>query len=208
MPPFLQAKLLRVLQEREIQRVGGRETVAVDVRVIAATNKNLQAAVKGGTFREDLFYRLAVFPIPVPPLRERREDIPVLANFFLRKHTERLDKSINGFSPTALHAMLQYDWPGNVREMENAIERAILLETNGVLQASNLPAEVSPLASSPGDSSTPTAARLRMSEVERQAIAQALEISNHNISEAASILGVNRATLYRKLKKYDLPAKP
>ena len=208
MPPFLQAKLLRVLQEREIQRVGGRETVSVDVRVIAATNKNLQAAVKAGTFREDLFYRLAVFPIPVPPLRERREDIPVLANFFLKKHTERLDKSISGFSPTALHAMLQYNWPGNVREMENAIERAILLETTEVLQASNLPSEVSPLAFSPSNSSTPTVARLRMSEVERQAIAQALEISNHNISEAASILGVNRATLYRKLKKYDLPAKP
>ena len=208
MPLTLQAKLLRVLQEREVQRVGGRNPVPVDVRVIAATNKNLQAAVRAGTFREDLFYRLAVFPVAVPPLRERREDIPVLANFFLKKHSERLDKRVDGFSPTAVRAMLQYDWPGNVREMENAIERAVLLETTAVLHVSSLPPEVSPLASSGGDASTPATARLRMSEVEREAIAQALDASHHNVAAAARLLGINRATLYRKLKKYDLPDKP
>lgn len=129
----LQAKLLRVLQEREIQRVGGTASVPVDVRVIAATNSNLKAAVEAGKFREDLFYRISAFPITIPPLRERREDIALLAEHFLKKHAGRLEKTIGGVSVAALNALLRYDWPGNVRELENVMERAVLLETGDVL---------------------------------------------------------------------------
>ena len=205
MPLMLQAKLLRVLQEREVQRVGGTTSIRIDVRLIAATNKNLEATIKTGEFRGDLFYRLAVFPIVIPPLRERREDIPPLANHFLKKYTERLGKSISGLSTAALCVLLQYDWPGNVRELENAIERAVLLETTEWLQVNDLPPELSPPVASLND---PAASRaiLPLSEVERQAISYALALSAHNVAEAAQALGVNRATLYRKLKKYCLPS--
>ncbi len=199
----LQAKLLRVLQEREIHRVGGSTPISVDVRLIAATNKNLEAAVKTGAFRQDLFYRVAVFPIVIPPLRERREDIPLLAKHFLKKHTSRADKSINGISTASLRLLLQYDWPGNVRELENAIERAVLLETTDVLQVNNLPPQLSPIVASGTDPAAP-AAILPLAEVERQALVHALEVSTNNITEAARALGLNRATLYRKLKKYGL----
>ena len=205
MPLTLQSKLLRVLQEREILRVGGTTPVQVDdVRVIAATNMNLEAAVKAGAFREDLFYRLAVFPIVIPPLRERREDIPLLLDHFLKKHTERLGKTVGGFSGAALHAVFQYDWPGNVRELENAIERAILLEKSQVLQVDSLPSALSPTAAAERRES----AILPMEEVERRAIAHALEVSDWNVATAARALGLNRVTLYRKLKKYDLSSQP
>ena len=204
MPLVLQSKLLRVLQEREIQRVGGTAAIGVDVRLIAATNKNLETAVKAGDFRGDLFYRVAVFPIMLPPLRERREDIPLLARHFLAKHADRLGKPITGISTAALGVLLQYDWPGNVRELENAIERAVLLETSETVQLGNLPPELSPVVvSSPA--SSPLSAIVPLSEIERQAVLHALEVSAHNVAVAARALGVNRATLYRKLKKYDLP---
>lgn len=201
----LQAKLLRVLQEREIQRVGGTAPIPVDVRLIAATNKNLEAAVKEGAFREDLFYRVAVFPLVIPPFRDRREDIPLLAEHFLEKHAKRNDKSINGISTASLRLLLQYDWPGNVRELENAIERAVLLETTDVLQASNLPPQLSPIVASRRDHLAPNAV-LPLAEVEQQALVHALEVSANNVTEAARALGVSRATLYRKLKKYGLTA--
>ena len=199
MLPIVQAKLLRVLQEREIQRIGGTTTIPVDVRIIAATNQNLEDAVQTGAFREDLFYRLSAFPIEVPPLRERRDDIPLLADYFLKKYVKSADKSIGGLSTATLRVLLQYDWPGNVRELENAIEHAILLETTQVLQVHNLPAKISPLAATRSDQSGP----LSLEEAEQQAIARALKDSDQNITEAARVLGVNRATLYRKLKKYD-----
>lgn len=199
----LQAKLLRVVQEREIQRVGGATPIPVDVRLITATNKNLEAAVKEGAFRQDLFYRVAVFPIVIPPLRDRREDIPLLAEHFLKKHTKRNHKSISGISTASLRLLLQYDWPGNVRELENAIERAVLLETTDVLQANNLPPQLSPIVASRSDHLAPTAV-LPLAEVERQALVHALEVSANNVTEAARALGLNRATLYRKLKKHDL----
>ena len=203
MQPALQAKLLRVLQEREISRVGGTVTIPVDIRVIAATNKDLEDAVEAGAFREDLFYRLAAFPIAIPPLRERREDIFPLAKHFLEKHAERGGKSISGISTAALRLLLQYDWPGNVRELENAIEHAVVLETADVLQASNLPPQFSPVV--PSD---PVSSRvLPLAEVERRALIRALEASDNNIAEAARALGIDRATLYRKLKKYDLSTK-
>ena len=199
----LQAKLLRVLQEREIQRVGTTTTTPVDIRLVAATNKDLADAVKTGRFREDLFYRVSVFPIAIPPLRERREDIPLLAKHFLEKHTKRAGKSISGISTATLRLLLQYNWPGNVRELENAIERAVLLETTDVLQVNNLPPQLSPIVDSRTDRATPTSV-LPLTEVERQALVNALEASDNNVTEAARALGLGRATLYRKLKKYNL----
>ena len=207
MPQALQAKLLRVLQEREILRVGGTTPIPVDVRVIAATNRNLEVAVKTGAFRDDLFYRLAVFPVVIPPLRERRDDIPLLADHFLQKHTERLGKPISGFSRAALHAVLRYDWPGNVRELGNAIERAVLLETTEVLQVNSLPSELTPVAAAERDPSAQPAI-LPLEDVERQAIARALDISAYDVGAAAQALGVSRVTLYRKLKKHDLSSRP
>ena len=202
MLPDLQANLLRVLQEKEIQRLGGSASLPVDVRVIAATNKDLEGEVATGGFREDLYYRIAAFPIAIPPLRERRGDIPLLASHFLEKHTERVGKSISGLSNAALRALFQYDWHGNVRELENAIERAVLLETADVLQVRNLPSQLS-AAALQGDESAP-ASVLPLAEVERRALAHALEASGHNVAEAARGLKVNRATLYRKLKKHGL----
>ena len=137
MQPLVQAKLLRVLQEREIQRVGGTGNIPINVRVIAATNRHLEAAVKAGQFREDLFYRIAGFPVSVPPLKERREDIPLLGHHFLQEYAEAADKPISGFSTGALQLLMSYDWPGNVRELENTIERAVLLEISDVLQVDN-----------------------------------------------------------------------
>ena len=203
MPYALQGKLLRVLQEREIQRVGGTTPIPIDIRVMTATNKDIERLVRKGEFRQDLFYRIAAFPIEIPPLRERREDIPLLARHFLDKHAERADKSISGTSTAALRLLIQYDWPGNVRELENAIERAVLLETDVVLQAGSLPPQLSPVIAVGSDGSPPTAI-LPLAEVERQALVHALEVADNNITQAAQALGINRATLHRKLKKYDL----
>ena len=203
MQPALQASLLRVLQEKEIQRLGGTDTQPVDVRVIAATNKDLEEAVRAGTFRQDLFFRLAVFPIVIPPLRQRREDIPLLAEHFLKKHTERAEKTIGGLSHATLRIFLQYDWPGNVRELESAIERAVLLETSDVLQVHNLPPHLSPLGTGPGSPSE-TSKVPPLEDTEREAMAHALAVTGHNVAEAARALKISRATLYRKLRKYDL----
>ena len=206
MQPALQAKLLRVLQEREIQRVGGGVTIPIDVRVIVATNKNLEAAVKVGEFREDLFYRIAAFPIVIPPLRQHRMDIPLLANHFLKKHAEGNGRSMSGISTAALRLLLQYDWPGNVRELDNAIERAVLLEKTDVLQVDSLPPQLLVTHAAADGHSTP-ASVLPLAAVERQALVQALEASGNNITQAARALGINRVTLHRKLKRYGLLAK-
>ena len=203
MPYVLQGKLLRVLQERELQRVGGTTPIPIDIRVMTATNKDIEFLVRKGEFRQDLFYRVAAFPIEIPPLRERREDIPLLARHFLDKHAERADKSISGISTAALRLLLQHDWPGNVRELENAIERAVLLETDAVLQVGSLPLQLSPAIAAGNDHST-LAAVLPLVEVERQALVHALEVADNNVTQAAQALGTNRATLHRKLKKYDL----
>ncbi len=214
MQPLVQAKLLRVLQEREIQRVGGTGNIPINVRVIAATNRNLEAAVKAGQFREDLFYRIAGFPVPIPPLKERREDIPLLGHHFLQEYAEDADKPISGFSTGALQLLMSYDWPGNVRELENTIERAVLLETSDVLQAGN-PALSDLHSTSKGD--TPDTYSNSMSslvsasneiqsleEIEKQALVHALKVTDHNITKAAQALGINRVTIHRKLKKYNL----
>ena len=201
MPLPLQGKLLRVLQEREIRRVGGAADIPVDVRVVAATNKNLEEAMRAGAFREDLYFRLAAFPIVVPPLRERREDIPLLARHLLRKHADRAEKAISGISTAALRLLLQYAWPGNVRELENVIERALLMETTDVLQAASLPWHLWPGVVAGGEQSE----LLPLEEVVRRALKHALA-STDSVTAAARELGINRATMYRKLKRYDLAA--
>ena len=176
--------------------------------------EDLEAAVKAGVFREDLFYRIAGFPIPVPPLKERREDLPLLGHHFLQGYTEAADKPISGFSTGALQLLMSYDWPGNVRELENTIERAVLLETSDVLQAGN-PA-LSDLHSAgkgyildsdadsmPAHPSTSTEI-LSLEEIEKQALVHALEVTDNNITKAAQALGINRVTIHRKLKKYNM----
>ena len=203
MPYALQAKLLRVLQERAIQRVGGTTSIAVDVRVLTATNKDLERAVAAGEFREDLYYRIVAFPIVIPPLRERREDIPLLARHFLEKHASGAGKSFSGVSTAAMRLLLQHDWPGNVRELENVIERAVLLETGAVLQAASLPPRLSPVVAVAAARSS-AAGVLPLEEVERQALAHALEVADHDITKAARALGISRATLHRKLNEYSL----
>ena len=203
MPYILQGKMLRVLQEREIQRVGGTTSIPIDIRVITATNKNLDHAIRAGRFRKDLFYRVAAFPITIPSLRERREDISLLARHFLNRYAAHADKSISGISTLALRLLLHYDWPGNVRELENAIERAVLLETSSMLQANNLPSQLSPVITTGSDHSAPMAI-LPLTEVEQQALIHALEVTDNNITQAARALGINRTTLHRKLKKYDI----
>ena len=209
MQPALQAKLLRVLQEREIQRVGGAATIAVDVQVIAATNQNLEEAMRAGSFREDLFYRIAAFPIVIPPLRERREDIPLLANHFLKKLAEDNPAAPGRISAGALQLLVRYDWPGNVRELESAIARAALLETSGVLQEGSLPPQLLACPSAAGAPAADAAERadplpaevLPLAETERRAITHALKASANNVTRAALALGINRTTLHRKLRK-------
>jgi len=212
MNPALQARLLRVLQEREIQRVGGTATIPIDVRVIASTNKDLETAMKAGEFREDLFYRIAAFPITIVPLKERREDIPLLAEHFLGHATKRTGKPIAVISTEALQLLMNYDWPGNARQLENVIERAVLLETSGVLQPDSLPLEIHSarqqyqVVLSKGEEPT-IAEILTLEEVEKQALMSALRITGNNIRQTARVLGINRATVYRKLEKFNLAEK-
>ncbi len=198
----LQAKLLRVLQERRLQRVGGTASIPVDLRVLAATNQNLETAVEAGAFRKDLFYRIAVFPIVVPPLRDRREDIPLLANHFLKKYANSTTKSVKAISADTLRLLMQYDFPGNVRELENIIERSVLLESTELLQPTNLPPQIT----SPTTLSSPDATEiLPFEEVERQILDHALKVMDNNVTKAAQALKIDRSTLYRKVKLYQLP---
>ena len=201
----LQAKLLRVLQERQIQRVGGTANIPVDLQVLTATNQNLEAAVAAGTFRKDLFYRIAAFPIVVPPLKDRREDIPLLANYFLKKFAEGMMKSVEAISADALRLLMQYDFPGNVRELENIIKRAVLLETTELLQPVNLPPQISSMISSqPSLFSPDPTGILPFEELERQILAHALKVMDNNVVKTAQALKIARSTLYRKLKLYQL----
>ncbi|MDZ7372627.1 MAG: sigma-54 dependent transcriptional regulator [candidate division KSB1 bacterium] len=204
MSPSTQAKILRVLQEREFERVGGNELVRVDVRIISATNRNLEEAMKKGEFREDLYYRISVFPIHLPPLRERKEDIPLLAAHFLKKYSEQEGKQVDSISPEALELMMAYNWPGNVRELENAIERAVVLATTNEITPKELPAPVRALGEKRIYEADQTLSSW-IEKLEEQALRQALLECEGNISETARRLGIGRATIYRKAKKYGLP---
>lgn len=201
----MQAKLLRVLEERRIQRVGGTANIPVDIRVLTATNQDLEAAAEAGTFRKDLYYRIATFPIELPLLKERREDIPLLANHFLKKYAGRAKKSIKGISANALRLLMQYDFPGNVREMENTIERAVVLETTELLQPNNLSPQILSMISSQPILSFPDSAGIQpLEEVERQILAHALEMMDNDVTRAAQALKIDRSTLYRKVKLYQI----
>jgi len=189
-----QTDLLRVLQEKEITRVGGTQPLKVDFRAVAATNKDLEAKVRDGTFRPDLFYRLRVFEIPVPPLRDRREDIPLLADHFVRKYARAMNRPVMGVSKSALDLLMHYDWPGNVRELENAIERAMVIGHGPELQASDFPLQI-------GTAPQPAGGQA-LEDVERAHILRVLEACNWNQSMAARVLKIDRVTLYNKIKKY------
>jgi two-component system response regulator AtoC len=204
MSPATQAKVLRVLQEREFERVGGTELIKVDVRVISATNKDLEEAMKKGEFREDLYYRISVFPIKLPALRERKEDIPLLAAHFLKKYNDQENKQIEGISPEALELLMAYNWPGNVRELENAIERAVVLTTDKEIGAKELPVAVRSLGEKKLYESDNTLSSW-IEKLEEEALRQALLENEGNISKTAKKLGIGRATIYRKAKKYGLP---
>jgi DNA-binding NtrC family response regulator len=199
--PKLQMDLLRVLQERKFYRVGGTEELEVDCRVIAATNRDLEQAVHEGNFRDDLFYRLNVINVHIPPLRDRREDIPQLVQHFIERISHELRKDVGDISEGALKLLLAYDWPGNVRELENAIERAIVTCKGRLLSEEDLGF----LNHAHGRKQWDVPAGLTLEEIENQAIIATLQRTRGNIKEAAAILGVDRSTLYDRIKKYQLP---
>lgn len=201
MPLSMQAKLLRVLQEKEIERVGGEKVIPIDVRVISATNKDLSAMVAEGKFRADLFYRLNVINFYIPPLRERKEDIPDLINYFINTLNEKLHRNIEGMSPKALERMVNYDWPGNIRELINILEAAMNFCRSGVLGTNELPHF---LLSEHKEQSSEDDLSLAIEQVKKNEVIFALEKSNGKRSKAASMLGVSKSTLYRLMKKYDL----
>ena len=198
----IQAKLLRVIQEREVNRIGSSRPIKIDVRILAATNENLADAVRKGRFREDLFYRLSVVPIHLPPLRERKEDIQPLVQHFLQKYNRRAKKNIAGISPQAVKALIEYDWPGNIRELENTIERAVVLSSgtgieledlmyHGISAGSLLPGSIGGKYKS-------------LEEMEKEYITAVLRASYGNKSRAAEVLDIDRKTLWAKIKKYKI----
>lgn len=213
MPHSTQVKILRVLQERKFQRVGGTEMVEVDVRVISATNKNLEDEMKKGNFREDLYYRISVYPIYIPPLRKRKEDIPTLVAYFLEKFNNENRRKVKAVSPRTMDYLVNYDWPGNVRELENVLERSFLNSLDGVLLPEHLPITITSYKEDLKNSDTffdlkKAVALTReitpLRELEKEVLKQALKLTNYNMSNAAAELGIGRTTLYRKLQKYRI----
>jgi DNA-binding NtrC family response regulator len=205
MSPAVQAKLLRVLQEREFQRLGGTRPQKTDVRIVAATNRDLERALARGEFREDLYYRLHVFEIRLPALRQRREDILPLAEAFLEEVGGVVGRKAAGFSREATQALLSYDWPGNVRELRNALERATILCDGGLVTLEHLPIRAGgPTLVRNGDA-FPTGG-VRLDTVERDLIVDALRAAENNRSRAARLLGITRSQLYTKLQKHRLDA--
>jgi len=197
----IQAKLLRVIQEREFMKVGSQKRIKLDIRIIASSNRSLEEAIKAGAFREDLFYRLSVIPIHLPPLREREGDIPLLAEHFLQKYRQRGNREITGISSQAMKMLYAYSWPGNVRELEHTIERIVILEDGEIIQPEHLPSFISQRQSefqvfSDGEYS--------LEEVERRYIQMILRRTKGRRQEAARILGINRKTLSNKIEKYKL----
>jgi DNA-binding NtrC family response regulator len=201
--PKLQVDLLRVLQERRFFRVGGTEEISVDVRVIAATHRDLAADVREGRFRDDLYYRLNVINIRLPPLRERREDVPLLAQEFLDRLAHELGREVSGISEEALRVLMDHDWPGNVRELENAVERALVTCKAGVLGAEDFAFLSRPATPATAGLSLP--AGLTLQDLEREYISATLQRTQGNVKAAAEALGIDRSTLYEKVKRYDIP---
>ena len=228
LPQALQVKLLRVLQEREFERIGGTETIKVDVRIICATNRDLEKETKEGRFREDLYYRLKVIPVHIPPLRERKEDIPILINHFIKIYSKKMNRKITAFSDEAMKCILDYDFPGNVRELENTIERTIALCPNQLIGKEYLPLlkdrrqgskdRVYGQTAADSEHSPPSSKGLqkkepdklvplqdKMGEVEKNYIVSVLKKANGNKTKAAKILSISRKNLWEKMRKYNLP---
>ncbi len=209
-----QAKVLRILQERKFERVGGTKTVEVDVRVIAATNKKLEEEIKSGNFREDLFFRLNVVPFTVPPLRDRKEDIPLLIEHFLQVYRRREGREEKHFSPEAVEMMKNYDWPGNVRELKNIIERLVIMTPGVSINVEDLPPYM--VVADAGREAVPpklenifecSTLREAREEFEKEFILQKLEENNWNVSKTAEIIELERSNLYRKMKSYGIDLK-
>jgi DNA-binding NtrC family response regulator len=194
--PKMQVNLLRVLEEKKIRRIGGEKEISVDFRLIAATNKDLEASVETGDFRKDLYYRLNIFAIVIPPLCERATDIPLLAEHFLKKYARTTNKQISGIKPEALEKLTAYSWPGNVRELENAIERAVVVCKSDMIQSKHLPVA--------SEQQSPLPKGMRLEDMEREHIQNMLAETGWNISQTSRLLDIDRVTLYRKIKKYNL----
>ncbi|HHS9674126.1 TPA: sigma 54-interacting transcriptional regulator, partial [Klebsiella michiganensis] len=197
--PLMQVRLLRAIQEREVQRVGSNQTLSVDVRLIAATHRDLAEEVSAGRFRQDLYYRLNVVTIDMPPLRQRKEDIPQLARYFLQRYAERNRKAVQGFTPQAMDLLIRYAWPGNIRELENAVERAVVLLTGEYISERELPLAIA--GTSVADAPHGEDSIQPLVEVEKEAILVALEKTGGNKTEAARQLGITRKTLLAKLSR-------
>jgi len=203
----MQVKLLRFLEEKTFRRVGGTRDIQVEVRIIAATNRNLEEAVRSGQFREDLFYRLRVIPIRLPSLRERRDDIPLLVEHFLAHYNQEFRKNTAGVAPEAMERMIGHDWPGNVRELRNVIERIMILETKDRIELKDLPAALRSRTASvegPRNRGPVAIGSMTLEQMERHAICQALEQAGHNQVRAAKLLGISRDTLRYRMKKFGL----
>ncbi len=206
-PPAIQVKLLRVLQEREFERLGGTKTLKVDVRLIAATNRDLRAALEDGTFREDLYYRLNVVAIDIPPLRDHKEDIPALANFFLEKFSRESGKPVRGLTSAAMKLLMDFHWPGNVRELENILERGVTLSSSSMLDVADIHLDSAPAHPAAG-SATALPDGMTLDQWEDQAIREALRRANGNKSQAARSLGLSRNALRYRLSKIGVPDPP
>lgn len=201
----IQAKLLRLLQEKEFERVGGTETIKIDARILAATNRDLAQLTKEGGFREDLYFRLNVVTILVPPLREREDDIPVLANYFLQEYGREFDKQIIGFSSEAMTLLCRYEWPGNVRELKNVCQRAVIMSTGPVILTEDLPFSIQAKSHGVEPQLRPDMTLKEIvADVERQVILKALQEHNWNRTITAEVLGLNRRSLYAKMKEFGL----
>jgi two-component system response regulator HydG len=204
MAPATQAKILRVLQEREFEPLGSTQTIKVDTRIIAATNRNLEEEIQQGRFREDLYYRLNVVTVEVPPLRQRREDIPVLADFFLKQYAEKNRRLIKGFTPRATDLLMRYDWPGNVRELENIIERSVIMARGETITPLEFPNDLQELDEELKATQIDLRPGRSLKEVEKDMIIRTLEETGGNRTHAAKILGISRRTLQLKLKEYGI----
>jgi DNA-binding NtrC family response regulator len=207
----MQVKLLRFLEEKAFKRVGGTRDIQVEVRIIAATNRNLEQAVREGRFRDDLFYRLKVIPIRIPPLRERRDDVPLLVQHFIDEFNRELRKTTEGVEPEALERLVAYDWPGNIRELRNVVERIMILESKERIELVDLPGEILGSGDGAGRPAEQGDTRnviplgsMTLEDLEREAICQALEQANHNQVKAAKLLGISRDTLRYRMKKFAL----
>jgi Nif-specific regulatory protein len=200
--PALQAKLLRVLQEREFERVGGTRSIKVDIRLIAATNRDLEQAIKAGAFRQDLYYRLNVLSLTMPALKDRRDDIPLLAGYFAMRFSTKAGRALKGVSPEARKCLMQYDWPGNVRELENAMERAVVLGTTELIQPEDLPEALLEQQAVPGVQVTEYHQAVK--ETKRKLVLKAFQEGDGNYAQTARILGIHPNNLHRLIRSLDL----